>query len=50
MLKRIYIDVTESPTPEQMEMLMSAAQLPIPEDAEYPEFSEEELKEFKKVL
>lgn len=49
MLKRVNIDVTKSPTPEQMEMLMSAAQLPIPEDAEYPEFSDEELMEFKRV-
>lgn len=47
MLKNI--DVTQSPTPEQMEMLANAASSPVSEDDEYPEFSEEELRQFKRI-
>lgn len=43
------IDITKKPTTEQMEMLSRAAKLPIPEDAEYPEFSKSELQQFKKI-
>ena len=41
------IDITKPPTQEQLDMLDKAAALPIPADAEYPEFSVEELKQFK---
>ena len=37
------IDVTQAPTPEQIAMLTEAAKLPIPDDDEYPEFTEAEL-------
>ena len=40
------IDITKPPTQEQLDMLNKAAALPIPADAEYPEFSAEELKQF----
>ena len=39
------IDITKPPTQEQLDMLNKAAALPIPADAEYPEFSAEELKQ-----
>ena len=35
------IDVTQAPTPEQIAMLTEAAKLPIPDDDEYPEFTED---------
>ena len=43
------INISASPTEEQIEMLMDASKLDIPDDSEYPEFSEEELMEFKKI-
>lgn len=43
------IDITQHPTQEQIDMLNKAAALPIPADAEYPEFSAEELKQFKRI-
>jgi len=43
------IDVTKKPSQEQIEMLMSAAKLPIYAESEYPEFSEAELQQFKKI-
>lgn len=43
------IDITKPPTQEQLDMLNKAAALPIPADAEYPEFSAEELKQFKRI-
>ena len=43
------IDITKNPTPEQIEMLAHAAMLPISSDHEYPEFSEEELLQFKRI-
>ena len=43
------IDITKPPTQEQRAMLSNAAALPIPADAEYPEFSAEELKQFKRI-
>lgn len=42
------IDISKKATPEQLKMLEDAARLPFPKDAEYPEFSEEDLKQFKK--
>ena len=43
------IDISKKATPEQLKMLADAAGLPFPKDAEYPEFSEEDLKQFKKI-
>jgi len=43
------IDVTKKPSQEQIEMLSKASNFPIKEDAEYPEFSENELMQFKKI-
>ena len=43
------IDISKKATPEQLKMLEDAARLPFPKDAEYPEFSEEDLKQFKKI-
>ena len=43
------IDITKPPTQEQLDMLNKAAALPIPADAEYPEFSAEELKQFRRI-
>ena len=43
------IDITKSPSQEQIEMLTKAAKLPIHEEAEYPEFSEIELLQFKRI-
>lgn len=43
------IDVNKSPSPEQIEMMKTAASLPVSKDDEYPEFSEDELKQFKKI-
>lgn len=46
---RKYIDVSASPSAEQMEMLEKAAQLPIPEDSDLPELSQEDLRQFTPV-
>ena len=43
------IDITKKPTSEQMEMLKKAEELPIPDDAEYPEFTEAELLQFQRI-
>ena len=43
------IDITRNPSQEQIEMLAKAAKLPIHEEAEYPEFSETELLQFKRI-
>lgn len=43
------IDVTRGPSHEQLAMLERAAAMPVPDDAEYPEFSEEELLQFTKI-
>ena len=43
------IDVTKTPTPEQLAMLAHAAEMDVPEDSEYPEFSADELLQFKKI-
>lgn len=43
------IDVTKGPSQEQLAMLERAAAMPVPADAEYPEFSEEELLQFTKI-
>lgn len=43
------IDITKGPSAEQIEMLRRAASLPIPVDSEYPEFSDEDLRQFKQI-
>ncbi len=43
------IDVTAKPSPEQIAMLEQAAGLPVEADDEYPEFSEAELMQFKRI-
>ena len=43
------IDVTKMPSQEQIEMLAKAERLPIPAESEYPEFSEAELLQFKRI-
>lgn len=43
------IDVTKKPTPEQIEMLKKAEQMLIPEDDDYPEFTPDQLMEFKRI-
>jgi len=43
------IDITKRPSQEQIEMLNRAAKLPIHAEAEYPEFSEIELLQFKRI-
>ena len=43
------IDITKKPSQEQIEMLLKAAKLPILEESEYPEFSETELLQFKRI-
>ena len=43
------IDVTKKPSQEQIEMLLTAAKLPIHAKSEYPEFSEIELMQFKRI-
>ena len=43
------IDITKKPTVEQLAMLSHAATMNLPADSEYPEFSDEELLQFKKI-
>ena len=43
------IDVTQKPTSEQLAMLAKAAEFPNAFDAEYPELTETELRQFKKI-
>jgi len=43
------IDISKGPSQEQIEMLAKAAKIPIHDEAEYPEFSEIELQQFKKI-
>ena len=43
------IDVKKEATPEQIEMLSRAADLPLPNDCDCPELTEEELRKFKRV-
>ena len=43
------IDVTKRPSQEQIEMLANAAKLPINAESEYPEFSESELLQFRRI-
>jgi len=43
------IDVTKKASQEQIEMLLTAAKLPIHAESEYPEFSETELLQFKRI-
>lgn len=47
MLKNI--DVTKSPSPEQVAMLEKAAKLTLSANDEYPEFSEADLLQFKRI-
>lgn len=49
MIVRKTIDVSRDLTPEEIEMLDRAAQMPIPEDSEIPEFTKEELARFHRV-
>lgn len=44
-----YIDVTEKPSQDQIKMLNMASAFSAPTDDEYPELTEEELIQFKKV-
>ena len=46
---RKYIDISAAPSAEQIEMLEKAMQLPIPEDSDLPELSQEDLQQFKRV-
>ena len=46
---RKVIDVTKKPSREQIEILTKAAMLPIHAESEYPEFSEAELIQFKRI-
>lgn len=43
------IDVKKGPTKEQIEMLKKASDFSIPEDDEYPEFTDKELQEFHRI-
>lgn len=43
------IDITKKPTSEQIAQLLKAKEMPIPEDSEYPEFSEEDLLQFARI-
>lgn len=43
------IDVSMKPTPDQLNMLEKAANIEISEDSEYPEFTDEELMQFKRI-
>jgi len=43
------IDIIRNPSQKQIEMLTKAAKLSIHEEAEYPEFSEIELLQFKRI-
>ena len=43
------IDITKSPTQEQVAMLNQAMDIPVLADDEYPEFSETELRQFKRA-
>ena len=44
-----YIDVTKKPSQDQIKMLNMVSAIPVFEDDEYPELTEEELLRFKKV-
>lgn len=46
---RKYIDVSAAPSAEQTKMLEKAAQLPISEDSDLPELSQEDLRQFTPV-
>ncbi len=43
------IDIMKSPTPEQVAMLHQAMDIPVLADDEYSEFSETELRQFKRA-
>ena len=43
------IDVAQQPTQEQIAMLKRAAEMPFPADSEYPEFTDEELRQFTRI-
>ncbi|MDR0948746.1 MAG: BrnA antitoxin family protein [Lachnospiraceae bacterium] len=43
------IDITKEPTQEQITMLTKAMELPVSAEAEYPEFSEADLKQFREI-
>ena len=43
------IDVTKKPSQDQIKMLNMASTFSVSEDDEYPDLSEKELQQFKKV-
>ena len=43
------INVTNKPTAKQLSMLSRAAEMELPSDDEYPEFSDEELLQFRRI-
>lgn len=43
------IDVTKGPTKEQIEMLEKASKMPSTADDEFPEFTKEQLQQFKRI-
>lgn len=49
MLVRKEIDITQTPTKKQIEMLQNAASIPIKYDEDCPELSDEELQDFKRI-
>lgn len=49
MIVRKRIDISQPPTPEQLEMLQRAAEMPIPEDSDLPPLTEEQLSQFHRV-
>lgn len=48
-MKTVRIDVTQAPTDAQKKMLLQASQKPVTFDEDCPEFSKEELQQFKKI-
>ena len=43
------IDVTKGPTKEQIKMLEKASKMPSTADDEFPEFTKEQLQQFKRI-
>ena len=48
-MAKMIIDITRPPSEEQIKMLERAEAMPIPADSEYPEFSAEELAQFRRI-
>lgn len=49
MIVRKTIDISRDLSQEELDMLENAATMPIPEDDEYPEFTDEQLARFRRV-